>query len=156
MFSRKFLSRNEKNFFFGSKMGGGGVDLYMGSTYTRVNTGHEKLCNDVHSEHFFIHPSIAYSNLITRFSLQKQPGIKVELIPHILSLRFDKRKGFYCQVTSQGGSQCLGKGKGRHYDPLDSRSQQFLEGYYKTPNKELAELLQLFRQPLPSWLKQKR
>ena len=77
MFSRQFLSRNEKNLFFGSKMGGGGVggrlihgiDLYMGSNYTRVNTVHEKLCNDVHREHFFIHPSIAYSNLITRFSL---------------------------------------------------------------------------------------
>lgn len=88
------------------------------------------------------------------FAVQRFLGVNV--YDYSKRLRFDKRKGFYCQVTSQGGSQCLGKGKGRHYDPLDSRSQQFLEGYYKTPNKELAELLQLFRQPLPSWLKQKR
>ena len=34
-FSGKFLPRNKKNLFFGSKMG---VDLYTGSTYTWVNT----------------------------------------------------------------------------------------------------------------------
>jgi len=31
----KKIHRNKKNLFFGSKMG---VDLYTGSTYTRVNT----------------------------------------------------------------------------------------------------------------------
>ena len=74
----------------------------------------------------------------------------------LLSSRFDKRKGFYCQVTSQGGTHCLGKGKGRHYAPIDERSQRFLEEYYQKPNKELADLLQLLKKPLPNWLRPNR
>ena len=66
--------------------------------------------------------------------------------------RFDKRKGFYCQVTSQGGTQCLGKGKGRHYTPMDRRSQSFLEEYYKEPNQQLVDLLKQLNKPLPDWL----
>ncbi|XP_068736293.1 bifunctional heparan sulfate N-deacetylase/N-sulfotransferase 4-like [Montipora capricornis] len=68
-------------------------------------------------------------------------------------LRFDKHKGFYCQITSQGGNQCLGKGKGRQYAPIDGKSRQFLEEYYKKPNKDLADLLRFFRRPQPSWLR---
>ena len=72
------------------------------------------------------------------------------------SFRFNKRKGFYCQVTSHGGTNCLGKGKGRHYGPMDAKSQRFLESYYKQPNKNLVDLLQLLKKPLPEWLKPKR
>ena len=70
--------------------------------------------------------------------------------------RFDKRKGFYCQVTSQGGTQCLGKGKGRHYVPMDKQSQKFLEDYYREPNKNLADLLRRLNKPLPDWLRPRR
>ena len=72
------------------------------------------------------------------------------------SFRFDKRKGFYCQVTSHGGTNCLGKGKGQHYGPMDAKSQRFLESYYKQPNKNLVDLLQQLKKPLPEWLKPKR
>ena len=70
--------------------------------------------------------------------------------------RFDKHKGFYCQVTSQGGTHCLGKGKGRHYVPMDEKSQRFLEDYYSKPNKILADLLQKLERPLPNWLRPAR
>ena len=76
-------------------------------------------------------------------------------LAHFL-FRFDKRKGFYCQVTSQGGTQCLGKGKGRHYTPMDRKSQTFLGDYYKEPNKNLVDLLQQLNKPLPDWLEPSR
>ena len=59
-------------------------------------------------------------------------------------------------VTSQGGTQCLGKGKGRHYTPMDTKSQKFLEDYYREPNKNLLDLLQQLNKPLPDWLKPSR
>lgn len=88
--------------------------------------------------------------------LEVQKFLGVNIYDYNKRLRFDKHKGFYCQVTSQGGTHCLGKGKGRHYVPMDEKSQRFLEDYYSKPNKILADLLQKLERPLPNWLRPAR
>jgi heparan sulfate N-deacetylase/N-sulfotransferase NDST2 len=42
-------------------------------------------------------------------------------------LRFDSKKGFYCQVLNDNRNKCLGKSKGRQYPPMDDRSMKMLQ-----------------------------
>ncbi|XP_002739829.1 bifunctional heparan sulfate N-deacetylase/N-sulfotransferase-like [Saccoglossus kowalevskii] len=67
-------------------------------------------------------------------------------------LKFDSKKGFYCQILPEGKTKCLGKSKGRNYPIMDSQSQKFLQQYYKQHNIELFKLLSRLGQQLPEWL----
>lgn len=42
-------------------------------------------------------------------------------------LRFDEKKGFFCQVVSGNRNKCLGKSKGRIYPPMDDKSAKILQ-----------------------------
>lgn len=42
-------------------------------------------------------------------------------------LRYDPKKGFFCQVTNEDRTKCLGKSKGRQYPPMEDRSYKFLQ-----------------------------
>ena len=70
-------------------------------------------------------------------------------------IRFDKKKGFYCQITSNDSSKCLGRGKGRRYAPMDSQAEAILQRHYQPHNVALHKLLVRLNQPvpLPKWLK---
>lgn len=43
------------------------------------------------------------------------------------NLRFDEKKGFFCQVVGESRTKCLGKSKGRQYPTMDDRSQKILQ-----------------------------
>lgn len=42
-------------------------------------------------------------------------------------LRYDEKKGFYCQAVGDSRNKCLGKSKGREYPPMEERSQKMLQ-----------------------------
>lgn len=42
-------------------------------------------------------------------------------------LRYDTKKGFFCQVMGEDRNKCLGKSKGRQYPPMDERSLKILQ-----------------------------
>jgi heparan sulfate N-deacetylase/N-sulfotransferase NDST2 len=71
-------------------------------------------------------------------------------------LKFSRSKGFFC-VTSgraRGKMNCLGKSKGRVYDPIDKESHDLLVKLYSTHNQALAKLLNKIGQQLPNWLRE--
>ncbi|XP_054731807.1 bifunctional heparan sulfate N-deacetylase/N-sulfotransferase [Anastrepha obliqua] len=69
-------------------------------------------------------------------------------------LRFDVKKGFFCQVVSEKRNKCLGKSKGRQYPSMDERSAKLLQRYYLSHNTALVKLLKkLGSRPIPQWLK---
>ncbi|XP_058838598.1 bifunctional heparan sulfate N-deacetylase/N-sulfotransferase [Topomyia yanbarensis] len=69
-------------------------------------------------------------------------------------LRFDNKKGFYCQIVNENKNKCLGKSKGRQYPPMDERSAKWLQRYYQNHNSALNKLLKkLGSRPIPQWLK---
>uniref|UniRef100_W8B640 [heparan sulfate]-glucosamine N-sulfotransferase n=1 Tax=Ceratitis capitata TaxID=7213 RepID=W8B640_CERCA len=69
-------------------------------------------------------------------------------------LRFDAKKGFFCQVVSEKRNKCLGKSKGRQYPSMDERSAKLLQRYYLSHNTALVKLLKkLGSRPIPQWLK---
>ena len=58
-------------------------------------------------------------------------------------------------VTDDNGerrTKCLGKGKGREYDPMDSLSSKVLQDYYRLYNESLLKLLTRFGYDIPQWL----
>ncbi|XP_013787455.1 bifunctional heparan sulfate N-deacetylase/N-sulfotransferase-like [Limulus polyphemus] len=67
-------------------------------------------------------------------------------------LRYVPQKGFYCQVTQQNSTKCLGHTKGRHYPPVDPLAQKFLKAFYLSSNIALSKLLTRLRLPIPQWL----
>lgn len=68
-------------------------------------------------------------------------------------LRFDTKKGFYCQVKNDR-PKCLGKSKGRQYPPMDEKSQKFLQRYYVSHNTALVKLMKRIGiRTVPNWLK---
>ncbi|MCL4125710.1 UNVERIFIED_CONTAM: hypothetical protein GTU68_025104 [Idotea baltica] len=69
-------------------------------------------------------------------------------------IRFDKRKGFFCQVTEEDRTKCLGRGKGRQYPAMDQEVEKHLKEFYKHPNIALEKLLVRLNYPVPSWLYQ--
>uniref|UniRef100_A0A1I8MTS9 [heparan sulfate]-glucosamine N-sulfotransferase n=1 Tax=Musca domestica TaxID=7370 RepID=A0A1I8MTS9_MUSDO len=69
-------------------------------------------------------------------------------------LRYDVKKGFFCQVVSEKRNKCLGKSKGRQYPLMDERSAKLLQRYYLSHNTALVKLLKkLGARPIPQWLK---
>lgn len=66
--------------------------------------------------------------------------------------RFDKQKGFFCQIVGDDKTKCLGRGKGRRYPDMDSRSQSILRSFYHRPNVALSKLLGRLGLPVPDWL----
>ncbi|KAK3588977.1 hypothetical protein CHS0354_043147 [Potamilus streckersoni] len=67
-------------------------------------------------------------------------------------LRFDPKKGFYCQVLTDDRNKCLGMSKGRQYPPMDVKSGEFLKQFYSKPNLALSKLLTKLNFHLPKWL----
>ena len=68
-------------------------------------------------------------------------------------LRYDSKKGFYCQVMSDNKSQCLGRGKGRHYPSMNETTIAFLQQFYRKHNVALSKLLNKHKYRVPDWLK---
>ncbi|KAI5645250.1 hypothetical protein NE865_02798 [Phthorimaea operculella] len=69
-------------------------------------------------------------------------------------LKFDAKKGFFCQAMSNEKTKCLGKSKGRVYPPMEERSAKFLKRYYTVHNTALSKLLVRLGRPVPHWLKE--
>lgn len=100
--------------------------------------------------------------LVDGDELRNNPVIVMEklqlffkLKPHINygeKLRFDEKKGFYCQIISKNSTKCLGKSKGRHYEEIDQQSESYLHNFYFHYNIALSKLLNKLRIPNPSWL----
>ena len=88
-------------------------------------------------------------------------------------LKYDAKKGFFCPVRKihtckhtiptviltislmqiEGDRlQCLGKGKGRQYSPLDIKSLKYLQDYYRLYNEALLKLLKRLGYKIPVWL----
>lgn len=42
-------------------------------------------------------------------------------------LRFDIKKGFFCQLVDGNHTKCLGKSKGAQYPPMEDKSLKFLQ-----------------------------
>ncbi len=69
-------------------------------------------------------------------------------------LKFNKKKGFFCEVLSNGRIECLGKSKGRRYDPMDAETEKYLRDYYRLHNEALVRMLHKLGYPVPSWLEE--
>jgi hypothetical protein len=67
-------------------------------------------------------------------------------------LKFDTKKGFYCPVTSNGGTKCLGRGKGRSYAPMSDDLRKFLNAKFNPANSALLNFLKRYKFPIPIWL----
>lgn len=67
-------------------------------------------------------------------------------------LRFDSKKGFFCQVVSDDKMKCLGKSKGRQYSPMDPIAVKYLQTFYLSHNVALSKLLTRIGQAVPDWL----
>lgn len=69
-------------------------------------------------------------------------------------LAFDSRKGYFCPLDTQAKNRtrCLGKSKGRKYEPMGERVRHYLNRLYLNQNRQLANLLNDIGQPLPTWL----
>ena len=88
--------------------------------------------------------------------------------------RFEKRKGFFCQVIKEDRTKCLGRGKGRQYLPMNDKEIKllkvidlhywmyfiddsifiFFQDFYKDNNIALEKLLVRLNYRVPSWLYQ--
>ncbi len=93
-----------------------------------------------------VHDPIEVMNRLQHF-LNVQP-----IVDYAKLIRFDKAKGFFCPVLSNGKTKCLGKGKGRNYPPMDEESKKFLRNYYRLYNENLLKLLRRLGYPNPFWL----
>lgn len=69
-------------------------------------------------------------------------------------LAFDSRKGYFCPLDTLAGNRtrCLGKSKGRKYEPMSEQVRHYLNRLYLSQNRQLAHLLNDIGQPLPTWL----
>lgn len=80
----------------------------------------------------------------------------LKISPHIdynKLLKYDPKKGFFCQAIGSDRTKCLGKSKGRIYPPMEERSVKFLKRYYTSHNTALSKLLVRIGRPVPQWLK---
>uniref|UniRef100_A0A6F9DLC2 [heparan sulfate]-glucosamine N-sulfotransferase n=1 Tax=Phallusia mammillata TaxID=59560 RepID=A0A6F9DLC2_9ASCI len=87
--------------------------------------------------------------------VQKALGFK-NIIDYSKKLKFDQKKGFFCQVTEQKRLKCLGKSKGRLYPDMDDKSQMFLTKYYQVANTKLLQMLKSMNKPVPKWLEEQQ
>lgn len=50
------------------------------------------------------------------------------VIDYSNQLRYDIKKGFFCQIVDNGNhTKCLGKSKGKQYPPMEDRSFKLLQ-----------------------------
>ncbi|KAJ8732912.1 hypothetical protein PYW07_015511 [Mythimna separata] len=80
----------------------------------------------------------------------------LKISPHIdynKLLKYDAKKGFFCQAVGNDRTKCLGKSKGRIYPPMQEKSAKFLKRYYTPHNTALSKLLVRIGRPVPQWLK---
>lgn len=83
-----------------------------------------------------------------------QKSLKISpVVDYNKLLKYDSRKGFFCQAVSNERTKCLGKSKGRIYPPMEERSAKFLKRYYTPHNTALSKLLVRLGRPAPQWLK---
>lgn len=69
--------------------------------------------------------------------------------------RFDKKKGFFCQVVNGDSTKCLGRSKGRQYPPMEEKSLKYLQRYYLSHNTALVKLFKKIGiRIIPKWLKE--
>ncbi|KAL0269790.1 UNVERIFIED_CONTAM: hypothetical protein PYX00_007403 [Menopon gallinae] len=69
-------------------------------------------------------------------------------------LRYDPKKGFFCQVIGGDHTKCLGRNKGRQYPPMEEKTYKLLQRYYLSHNTALVKLLKrLGIRNIPQWLK---
>ncbi|KAJ8879529.1 hypothetical protein PR048_020137 [Dryococelus australis] len=70
-------------------------------------------------------------------------------------LRFNPKKGFFCQVMETNQTKCLGRSKGRKYSAMEERTLKFLQRYYLSHNTALMKLLKRITfWSFPSWLRE--
>ncbi|XP_064625741.1 bifunctional heparan sulfate N-deacetylase/N-sulfotransferase-like isoform X2 [Lineus longissimus] len=67
-------------------------------------------------------------------------------------LRYDPKKGFFCQVVNGDHTKCLGRSKGRQYPPIEDRAEKYLKSLYRKANVALSKLLSRLAQAQPEWL----
>lgn len=84
-----------------------------------------------------------------------QNFLKIEpFFDYELHLRFDSKKGFFCQVNHMNSTKCLGRSKGRLYPPMEERAHKFLQAFYLSHNIALSKLLTKLHHTIPGWLEQ--
>jgi len=69
-------------------------------------------------------------------------------------LKYNTKKGFYCVVANGNKTQCLGRGKGRQYDPMKEDARRYLLNYFRPHNIALHRLLSRLGYSTPRWLQQ--
>ncbi|KAH3872367.1 bifunctional heparan sulfate N-deacetylase/N-sulfotransferase-like [Dreissena polymorpha] len=86
-------------------------------------------------------------------NVQKFIGVQ-NYLNYSTVLRFDSKKGFFCQMLSTSKNKCLGSSKGRVYPSMDEETEKYLQTYYFKHNTQLVQLLEKLKISIPKWLKQ--
>ncbi|XP_021350487.1 bifunctional heparan sulfate N-deacetylase/N-sulfotransferase-like [Mizuhopecten yessoensis] len=69
-------------------------------------------------------------------------------------IRFDPKKGFYCQILSEDKNKCLGRGKGRLYPNMSKEVTDYLRQFYRKHNVALSKFLKKNQYRIPDWLEE--
>lgn len=57
-----------------------------------------------------------------------QRFLKIQpIIDYSKQIRYDVKKGFFCQIAGEKRNKCLGKSKGRQYPTMDDKSLKYLQ-----------------------------
>lgn len=57
-----------------------------------------------------------------------QRALKIQpIIDYSKEIRYDVKKGFFCQIATEKRNKCLGKSKGRQYPNMDDKSLKYLQ-----------------------------
>lgn len=68
-------------------------------------------------------------------------------------IRYEEKKGYFCQVVKGDRTKCLGKSKGRNYPPMEDKSLKLLQRHYLSHNTALLKLLKrIGMHNVPQWL----
>lgn len=51
------------------------------------------------------------------------------VIDYSITLKYDIKKGFFCQLVDTDHTKCLGKSKGKQYPPMEDRALKLLQRY---------------------------
>lgn len=89
-------------------------------------------------------PATVMNSLINSLNLPKS-------IDYNQLLKFDHQKGFFC-VKNKESTKCLGKSKGRKYEPISNELRSRLAKIFEESNKALKKLLNYHNFKLPSFL----
>ncbi|KAJ8319937.1 hypothetical protein KUTeg_001524, partial [Tegillarca granosa] len=67
-------------------------------------------------------------------------------------IRFDSKRGFFCQIIKDNKTKCLSEGKGRLYPPMEKEAMDYLRVFYRHHNAQLFEFLKKHEYTVPEWL----